>query len=366
MKKAALTVALISALLLATIAGCQFTNLAAAQNFSSITIKADGSIDPPTAPITQSGNVYELTDDIFGCITVERFSIIIDGAGHSLQGNGSWRGIQIINPYNASTVNRYDVTVKNFVIEGFDEAIDVFGYWGNKISGVVLTNNMISGNNVGIRLSSYERYTNNIIAENKIYRNSIGISMEMGHTGENGTNTVTHNYIAENEVGIKFLWMGDYYGQKPNPFQMNNTIYENNFRDNSQQVLNAHVIYDPDCANIWDNNASGNYWSDYKGEDSDGNGIGDGPYVIDSNNIDRYPLTHPFDYYINQPTATPTLAPSPTLTLTPTPTQHATTNTGAQPPQTEPLPTSVLVVALILAAAIASVLLFRKHQKTAN
>ncbi|NLF88872.1 DUF1565 domain-containing protein [Candidatus Bathyarchaeota archaeon] len=365
--KTALTIALISALLLVTIAGCQFSNLAAAQNYSSITIKVDGSIEPPTAPITQSGNVYQLTQDILGCITVERFSIVIDGAGHSLQGNGSWRGIQIFNPYNASTINRYDVTVKNFVIEGFDEAIDVFGYWGNKISGVVLTNNTISGNNIGIRLSSYERYTNNIIAENKIYQNSIGISMEMGHTGENGTNTVTHNVIAENDVGIKFLWMGDYYGPKPNPFQMNNTIYKNNFRENTHQVLNAHVIYDPDCANIWDNNALGNYWSDYEGEDSDGDGIGDIPYVIDSNNLDLYPLTHPFSYYMNKPTATPTPSPSPTLTLTPTSTPYSTINTGAQPPQAEPYPTSVLVVPLILiTAAIASTLLYRKHKKTAD
>jgi hypothetical protein len=40
-----------------------------------------------------------------------------------------------------------------------------------------------------------------------------------------------------------------------------------------------------------------------------------------------------------------------------------TINTGAHMPETEPFPTPVLVVALILlAVAIASVLLFRKHK----
>jgi hypothetical protein len=34
----------------------------------------------------------------------------------------------------------------------------------------------------------------------------------------------------------------------------------------------------------------GNFWSDYKGTDSNGDGIGDAPYVIDALNRDRYPL----------------------------------------------------------------------------
>ena len=45
-----------------------------------VTIRADGSVDPPTAPIATINNVtYTLTDNINGSVIVERSNIIIDG-----------------------------------------------------------------------------------------------------------------------------------------------------------------------------------------------------------------------------------------------------------------------------------------------
>jgi hypothetical protein len=62
--------------------------------------------------------------------------------------------------------------------------------------------------------------------------------------------------------------------------------------------------------NFWDNGIIGNYWDDYNGTDSDGDGIGDTPYFIpDGPNVDRYPLMEPID---NGPPEGPTIDGPPT------------------------------------------------------
>ena len=215
---------------LSTMFGTLFVNLAIAQSFEAININADGNINPSTAPITRDGNVYTLTRNILGSITVERFNIVIDGAGYTLQGTGSGRGIEIMNPQNASIKSTYDVTVKNINVRNFEEGIDVFGYWGNTISGVVIFGNNITNNSIGIRFSSYYFYSNNTIVGNNISANDAGIHIEMAaEGGVISSNKIAGNQIANNKIGMRILWQYSIYGDKPNPFQSNNTIYLNNF-----------------------------------------------------------------------------------------------------------------------------------------
>jgi hypothetical protein len=80
----------------------------------------------------------------------------------------------------------------------------------------------------------------------------------------------------------------------------NNSIYHNNFVNNSQQVLIQYGY-----ANVWDNSypSGGNYWSEYTSVDlfrglhqnvTGSDGIGDTAYTIDASNKDGYPLTKPY------------------------------------------------------------------------
>ncbi len=73
------------------------------------------------------------------------------------------------------------------------------------------------------------------------------------------------------------------------------------------------------------------------------------------------------------PTKNPTSSPTSISSTTPTPPTPSPTssmpniNTGPHMPESEPFPTLLLVaVSVIIAVVIVSVLLFRKHQKTAN
>jgi len=81
-----------------------------------------------------------------------------------------------------------------------------------------------------------------------------------------------------------------------------NSIYHNNFINNTQQV---YIPVPSVTINIWDGGypSGGNYWSDYTGvDDKSGpnqqlpgsDGIGDTSYTIDANNIDHYPLLNPW------------------------------------------------------------------------
>ncbi|MFA5101649.1 MAG: NosD domain-containing protein [Candidatus Thermoplasmatota archaeon] len=137
---------------------------------------------------------------------------------------------------------------------------------------ITVQNHVIFNTTVGIQLL---RSTTCVVSGNIIGDSLYGVWL-------NGWNNTLHgNTIKDNEYGIRFT---DSVG---------NHIYHNNLLRNT---LNA---YDP-LSNTWDNSSrhEGNYWSDYTGGDTDGDGIGDTPYNISGgSNQDLYPLMHPFELY---------------------------------------------------------------------
>ncbi len=71
-------------------------------------------------------------------------------------------------------------------------------------------------------------------------------------------------------------------------YSSNNVVVDNVFMDSgiSPQAY-AHRYND------WDDGFEGNYWSDYLGNDTDGDGVGDTPYEIEGASKDNFPLMVP-------------------------------------------------------------------------
>jgi parallel beta-helix repeat protein len=178
----------------------------------TIYIRPDGTIDPPTAPISRDGDLYTFTDNISDTFVIERDNIVINGAGYTLQGPGN----------GTVLLGRSNVTIRNMKIEA---------HW--------------SGINLDV--------CSNI--------------------------TVEGTTIRDNDYGV-MLWNS-----------ANNRFYHNNFINNTGNVYIA-----PSYWNAWDDGypSGGNYWDDYGGTDANGDGIGDTPYSISSNNQDNYPLMEPW------------------------------------------------------------------------
>lgn len=156
--------------------------------------------------------------------------------------------------------------------------------WVSENNTVVDTD--ISSNLIGILLWGSE---NNNLISNTIFENLCGICLINNSKGSGDKirpegNTLTSNVVSNNYgMGILF---DESYG---------NLIYSNYF-NNIQNVEDENV--EDEYLNTWNSSEIGNYWSDYEGEDADGDGIGDTPYVINSNtgSMDYLPLTNLFDY----------------------------------------------------------------------
>jgi parallel beta-helix repeat protein len=198
----------------------------------------------------------------------------------------------------------YNLVTRNNITGGPGRGIELFtadhniiaeNYVANKTqSGIYLTDsdfNIIVGNIVnlngesGIRIRSiwwssggywvYGPSFNNTIAANTASFNVEGIYLN----GETKYSTIVNNTLTQNDYGIFLQEMGGYCPTY-------NTIYHNNFINNT--VLQA---YD-DGANAFNTGypSGGNYWSNYTGTDANHDGIGDTPYIIDTNSQDNYPI----------------------------------------------------------------------------
>jgi len=284
-----------------------------------IYIRADGSVDPPTAPIHRNENLYTLTDNIYSSastvIVIEKNGITLDGAGYTIQGS-SGVGIDLSN--------RTDVTIKNAIIKSFSYGIYLFGSLRNFIQENTITNNQIG---IWVCESSSNTLSRNLLTRSQNY--SIVLYYNSAY------NTLTGNNITNNYHGVWFWWSSNNflsgnsiignngtgvwfadassdntligskitdnhsYGIKLEHCS-NNRLYHNNFVNNSPTQVSIS-----DSSNVWDEGypSGGNYWSDYTGLDlfkgpyqneTGHDGIGDTSCIFDSDNRDNYPLMEPW------------------------------------------------------------------------
>lgn len=222
----------------------------------TVYIRADGSIDPLSAPIYSSDNVtYSLTGNISESIFVERDNIVILGEGYTLQGAGIGKGMNL--------TDRNNVTIKNMRIDAFDMGI----YVRNS------SNNVISGNRVsdciqrGIHL--YQS-SNNTVFGNTLTNDNSGIGVFL----VSSSNIISGNKIEDNIQDGIYLYASS------------NLYFGNNWINNTLHVR-IGGSYSPD---LWDNDIEGNYWDNYTGTDSNNDGIGDTPHFIESSIQDNHPL----------------------------------------------------------------------------
>jgi len=151
-----------------------------------------------------------------------------------------------------------------------------------QISDSRIIGNRVTNCGIGIKGSGISDIfiRNNDIENNRDY----GIFL----SGDN--NTIFENRINNN--GNYSIYINSYVPR----ISEGNVIYQNSINNNGGHNSQA---YDKGSNNSWDNGKEGNYWSDYDGFDSNGDGIGEQVYNISgtANATDRYPLTKSTDLF---------------------------------------------------------------------
>jgi len=248
MKRKALALSLIMALVLICIFYGILIQPVESQSFETIYIRDDGSVEG-TNLIERRDNTYTFLNNISGSIVISKDFITLNGSGYALMGtdDSSQKGI--------SLSNRKNVTVTNLVIMNYHIGLSC----GGTASNITILNNYISSCGIGIEFLGS---SNNLVKYNAFKNNDIDVAV---------------NYVSGN-----------------------NLITYNNLDSYVQVWLSNQPTMDM------------NFWADYNGTDSDGDGIGDSPYFYHDILQDNYPLMKPVVIpAFPEPTSSPEPTPTP-------------------------------------------------------
>jgi parallel beta-helix repeat protein len=263
---------IISILLLTTVLTLAFNIQTAKSDWTwteTIYIRADGSIDPSTAPISTTDNMtYTLTENIVNvpidssAIIVERSNIIVEGASHTVQGYGKYAWGSGINLTYSN-----NVTIRNMQVTNFRIGIELH-YSGNS----TLSCNTASNNKYGIDLrnSGNSTLSGNIASNNTF----IGI-----HLYDSGNSTLSGNIASNTTVGCGIIM-----------HQSSNSTLSGNIASNNKYD-GIHLHYSGDSILLGNvasnNNSSGNLLLQSNDSTLSGNTASNnqwGIVLLDSNN----------------------------------------------------------------------------------
>ncbi len=178
-----------------------------------------------------------------------------------INGGGSGNVIHVVSP-NIAIMN---FTVHNSGNNPDDSGILLFGSVHTTIR-----NNIMRNSNIGVHLRHGSNDT--LLIDNLILNNTAsGIRL----ADNNNLNHIIGNTLMNNTVGVEIH------------ASSHNTFYHNNFIQN--KVYQVQIL--GGVSNRWDDGVEGNYWSDYEGLDTDGDGVGDTELP---SWVDYYPLIEPW------------------------------------------------------------------------
>ena len=200
-------------------------------------------------------------------------------------------GNRIVGTYYGifCSVQSYLAISQNTILSTQKEGIRICGGTNNTISDNIIALNAQSG----IALDGYEDTViyNQLLSNNRglglgapyslVFGNEFSGNSESGLYVASSNSIVAANNMTNSKYGIYFTS----YFAAPN----NNTFYQNNITNNTQNVATASTINSQN----WDNGAMGNYWSDYN---STSNGVT--YYTVYAENFDHHPLTAAFNINI--------------------------------------------------------------------
>lgn len=363
-----------------------------------IYIRSNGTIEPANAPIAVNGDTYALTGNITNAtLTIERDNVVLDGAGYSITGNSTQYhdgitvldrtnvtiksikifqfavGIQLLQTSNSTISANVMATLQaiSIFISDYNIIIGNVATSGSGVSGHSSNNNLIKDNSFSCNLSAPVNYNGVFInGNNNIITNNTLIHDKAIRVSDSNNNIISYNTIIDGQTGIELtrasnnmIFGNIIKGKTDNATgavyitqeAFNNTVFENAFNNNVLAVYlksSNNTFYKNNFVNNtnnalimpglqvnWDNVAVGNYWSNFQGTDSNGDGISETFYKINADNTDRHPLMTPFSN-------------SSSLKASPSP-------TASQPATVTELPTPLWALLIVMVTALMAGLFYR-------